>query len=341
MKLLKSVALCLVFLLVCKGAFSCTDFQIKAKDGSVVIGRTMEFPLDLKSRIWSVPRSANNKYAYLGIDAFGQQELIADGMNEKGLSVEGLMFAEAKYQTAVKGKKSVTLTRLCDHILGNFDNVEDVKKEFNNIRVLAEPIKKLGVLGLHLAVHDAKKNNLVVEFINGEVKIYDNPLGVMTNMPEFNWHLTNLSNYINLDPKDVKEIKMNGFKVGQKSVGNGLLGMPGDWTSASRFVRTAWNVSTALPAKNAAEAVDLASHLINSIDIPLGAIKEPHGLYGYAQWVVIKDLTNKVMYYRTYDNQTLKAIDMKKLDLNVGAKAKQISMEAGAPKVFDVTGSLF
>ncbi len=341
MKALNAVVYSAVLLFFANEAIACSDFQIKAKDGSVVIGRTMEFPVNLRSKIWSVPRSSQNKYAYLGIDAVGKSDLICDGMNEKGLSVEGLMFTDAKYQEPVQGKRSIPITELASYILGSFSSVEEVKKEFSNIRVTLKPILELGgALGFHLAVHDANKNNLVVEFVDGDVKLYDNPLGVMTNRPEFDWHLTNLSNYMNLDPNDKKVLMMNGLKVNSLSVGNGLLGLPGDWTSPSRFIRLAWAVSSALPVKNSDEAVNLASHIINSIDMPLGAIKEPFHLYGYAQWVVVKDLTNKVLYYRSYNNQTMKSIDMKKLDLNAGATPKKVSIEEGAPKSFDVSGMM-
>jgi len=338
---MKKLILCSVLLLFCDKAFSCSDFQVKAKDGTIVTARSMEFPGDLKSRIWVMPRSAENKYGYLGVDNVGRADLIVDGMNEKGLSVGALMFARAVYQTPAKDKKNIPMTHIGSYLLGNFSTVAEVKEGFSKIRVLADSIKEMGgVMGLHVAIHDAQGHNLVIEFINGEVKMYDNPLGVMTNMPEFSWQLTNLANYMNLDSHDKKETKMNGIKVMPIGVGTGLLGLPGDWTPPSRFVKLAWEVTSALPAKNASEAVTLSSHLLNSVDIPLGAIKEVNGWYGYAQWLIIKDLTNKVLYYRTYDNQTLKAIDMKKLNFNVGAKPTKISIKEGAPKFVDVTGNL-
>jgi len=337
----KKVILYSALLLFAGKAFSCSDFVVKAKDGTIVNGRSMEFPGDLKSRVWVIPRSAENKYGSLGLDAMGRADLIDDGMNEKGLSVGGLMFVAAKYQTPVKGKRSIPMTHLASYLLGNFATVDEVKKAFADIRVVNESIKELGgAFGVHLAVHDAKNHNLVVEFIDGEVKMYDNPLGVMTNMPEFSWQITNLGNYMNLDSYDKKPIFMNGQKVAPLGVGTGLLGLPGNWTPPSRFVRLAWSVSSALPAKNASEAVVLASHLLNVVDIPLGVIKETDGMYGYAQWAVIKDLTNKVLYYHTYNNQMLKAIDMKKLDFTVGAKPKSISVNDGAASVVDVTEQL-
>ena len=339
--MLKKVILCSVVLLFADKAFSCSDFQVKAQDGSIVVSRSMEFPGDLKSRIWVMPRSTENKYGYLGVDGAGRQDLISDGMNEQGLSVDALMFAAAKYQTAVHGKKSIPITHICSYLLGNFATVDEVRKAFSKIRVLDEPVKELGgTLGFHLAIHDADQKNLVVEFIDGEVKIYDNPIGITTNMPELSWHLTNLANHMNLDPHDKAPVSVNGVKVTAIGVGTGLLGIPGDWTPPSRFVRLAWSISSALPAKDAAEAVLLSSHLLNSIDIPLGVIKEVNGMYGYAQWVVIKDLTNKVFYYRTYDNQALKSIDVKKLDFKFGSKPRNVAISEGGSNITDVTEKL-
>ncbi|MCX6112525.1 MAG: choloylglycine hydrolase family protein [Proteobacteria bacterium] len=341
MKVLKNVLFLSILSLCFNKADACSDFQIKAKDGSIVIGRSMEFPVDLHSKLWVVPRSIKNKYAFLGMDSMGKQALISDGMNEKGLSIESLVYGDTKYQTAVPGVKSVPSSDFPTYILGNFETVEEVKKGLNNIRVVGIVIKELGgVQGFHFAIHDAKKNNLVVEFINGEVHIYNNPLGVMTNAPDFNWQISNLSNYINLDSHDKKAFSMNGQNIKSTGVGSGLLGLPGDWTPPSRFVKLSWCVSSANPVKDASAAVNLAEHILNAVDIPIGTIKEAHNLYGYAQWSVIKDLTNKVLYYRTYEDTTLKAVDIKKLNLNMGASPKSIPLKDGSKGIVNITEKL-
>ena len=195
-----------------------------------------------------------------------------------------------------------------------------------------------------MALHDATGKNLVIEFIDGKVKVYDNPLGVMTNRPEFDWQINNLRNYINLDAHDKKDKVLNGIKIEPTGVGSGMLGLPGDWTPPSRFVRVAYSVDAVLPAKDAAEAVNLAEHLLNIVDIPKGAIKENPALFvtleGYAQWVVIKDLTNLVLYYKTYENTAWKKIDLKKFILTPGTPQKSIAIEDKQQKVIDVTGEL-
>src|SRR5512135_2949672 len=125
-------------------------------------------------------------------------------------------------------------------------------------------------MGLHIAFHDAGGNNLVVEFISGEVKVYDNPIGVLTNRPEFPWQMNNLRNYVNLDAKDVDSKMLNGVKIEAMGVGSGMHGLPGDWTPPSRFVRVAYSLDAALKPKDAAGAVNLAEHLLNIVDIPKG-----------------------------------------------------------------------
>jgi len=340
-------------------SFACTDFQVKAEDNTIVIGRSMEFPIDLHSNVVIVPAGQQffsvddkgvkgvtwtNKYGFLGVDAYNLKNCYVEGFNEKGLAFDALMYAGAKYQPAEPGK-FVTISNLGSWILGNFATVEEVKEALPKINVAGINLKEAGgELYMHTAVHDASGKNLVIEFIDGEVKIYDNPLGVMTNRPDFGWQITNLRNYINLDAHDRKDRMLNGLKLEPTGVGSGLLGLPGDWTPPSRFVRVAYSLDAALPAKDAAEAVNLAEHLLNIVDIPKGAVKENPAplvhLEGYAQWVVIKDLTNLVLYYKTYENTSWKKVDLKKFSLAPGSPQKSIVIEDKQQQIIDVTGEL-
>ncbi|MCX5748849.1 MAG: choloylglycine hydrolase family protein [Candidatus Saganbacteria bacterium] len=347
-----------VCLLIPSTASACTDFVVKAKDNTVVNGRSMEFPIDLKSEILIIPRGIQHtcadkkgirgsnwtsKYGFLGINAFGLKDCFVEGFNEKGLAVGGLMFGDAKYQKAAPGK-FVPVDSLAAWILGNFATVDDVKAALPTVTVCDTDVKKLKSLGMHIAVHDATGKNLVIEFIGGQIKVYDNPLGVMTNSPDFPWQMTNLRNYINLDSLNRAPKTLNSVRIEPTGVGSGLLGLPGDWTPPSRFVRMAICKDTALKPGNAKEAVNLAEHLLNMVDIPKGAIKEkPESfitMYGYAQWVLIKDLTNKVLYYKTYDNSAWKSVDLKKFDLKPGAAIRSIAIDSNILSVTDVSGQL-
>lgn len=340
-------------------SFACTDFQVRAQDGTVVIGRSMEFPIDLHSNVVIVPRGEQftsindkgvqgvtwtNKYGFLGIDAYNLKNCYVEAFNEKGLAFDALMFTGAVYQPAEPGK-FVTVADLGSWIMGNFTTVEEAREALTKINVTGTSIKEAnGDLYMHIALHDALGKNLVIEFIDGKVKVYDNPLGVMTNRPDFEWQINNLRNYINLDAHDKKDRMLNGLKLEPTGVGSGLLGLPGDWTPPSRFVRVAYSLDAALPVQGALEAVNLAEHLLNIVDIPKGAVKEnPEPLIymqGYAQWVVIKDLTNLILYYKTYENTAWKKVELKKFSLAPGAAQKSIVIDDKQQKVIDVTSEL-
>jgi choloylglycine hydrolase len=322
---------------------ACSDFRLQAKDGTVVIGRSMEFPVDLKSEVCVVPRGAG-KYGFLGINAFGLKGTYVDGFNEQGLSLDGLMFTGAVYEPEVAGR-SLPIDEFGTWLLGNYATVAEVKAALAAINITAAKNHKLKDLGMHLAVHDATGHSLVVEFIGGQKKVYDNPLGVMTNRPGFDWQLANLRNYVNLNAQDREPRMLNGVRIEPTGVGSGLHGLPGDWTPPSRFVKLAFSVDAALKPRSAAEAVNLAEHLLNTVDIPKGAIKEPTALpfkylYGFAQWVVIKDLTSKVLYYKTYENTVWRSVDLKQFDLAPGKAVKTLSLAAQGAAAIDVSGKL-
>jgi choloylglycine hydrolase len=122
-----------------------------------------------------------------------------------------------------------------------------------------------------------------------------------------------------------------------------MLGIPGDSTPPSRFVRAAMFVHFAKTVENASKGVSLAAHILNTVDIPSGEIEgktEGLAVEDYTQWLVIKDLTNKVLYVRDYDNLTLRAIDLKKLKFDPGTKSKSIPVQRDAGAVLDITNEL-
>jgi len=330
------------------GVLACTDFVIAAKDKTIVNARSMEFPIDLESEICVVPRgtqygSWQTKYAFLGVNAYHLPTAFVEGLNEKGLAFSGLMFGEVKYQSPVPGK-TLPFDLLAIWALGNFASVDEVKQALSGIVVTDTSIKKLKGMGMHIAIHDSAGKNLVIEFVNGQMMVYDNPVGVMTNRPNFPWQMDNLRNYINLDAHDKKPKMLNNAKIEPTGVGSGLLGLPGDWTPPSRFVRMAIATDAALKPDNTAGLINLAEHLLNIVDIPKGVVKESPApfvkLYGYAQWVLIKDMTNRVMYYKTYDNTNWKSVSLMNFDLNPGSPVKKILIADGQTQIPDVSAML-
>ncbi|HLN27537.1 MAG TPA: choloylglycine hydrolase family protein [Gemmataceae bacterium] len=332
-------------------ARACTDFLIKSKDGAVIVGRSLEFGMVLPTQLAVHPRGEANqsdapdgkkglawtsKHGYLAAESLGGA---VDGLNEKGLSVGFLYlpgYAEYQDKDAAKDpENALSILALGAWLLGNFENADEVLKMVPKFHVWGQAPNEGGlpVQPLHLAVHDAGGKSLVIEWVKGRLKIYDNDhLRVMTNSPPFDWHLINITNYLNLKAASAEPIKIGGSVLTPPGQGSGFLGIPGDWTPPSRLVRTAAMMYYAKQADNATEGVNLAAHILNAVDIPKGDVRPSDNSTkesDYTQWIVVKDLTNKVLYFRTYDNPNLRVIDLKTQDLTPGAKIKSLPIQTG------------
>jgi choloylglycine hydrolase len=350
---MKILLLCLLFF---STTWGCTDLVIPTQDGSFINGRSLEFALPLMSKITLNSRGMKkqslapnhqkglawtSKYGYLSIDSL-DQGLTTDGINEHGLSLGVLWFPGVGYPQPPKdmSTKAIVLQDLASWILGSFSTVEEVKAQITSVDIWAEPIAPLGVPPIHLAVHDAQGNHLVIEFIEGHLSVTDNPNGVMTNFPKLEWQLTNLRNYINLSPLNASPLTLDSIVLKPTGQGTGLHGIPGDWSSPSRFVKATLCKAFTAPAQTAALGVNLMEHLLNIFDIPLGVVRDgtdpTH--FEQTQWIVIKDLKNKILYYRTYENLTLRYIDLKKLDFSPHSPVRSFPMAAG-PHPIDMTAN--
>ena len=343
-------------------ADSCTSFRVRSKDGAVLVGRSMEFGMELNSAVMVVPRgfrftspapggrqglSWQSKYGFVGMNAKGI-DVASDGLNEAGLSVHLLLLpGYAKYQEVGPQDSARALAHIGvgNWILSNFATVEEVKKAIENVIVFRYEPPEIGFLPLHYAVHDGK-SAVVIEYVNGQRHVYDNPIGVLTNSPPFDWQLTNLRNYVNLTNLNVDSLKLGNYTLEPIGQGTGLLGIPGDYTPPHRFVRATALAYAAVPTATAAEGANLAFHILNNVDIPLGAVagkasapaaKSPSGSpparmsgldYDLTQWVTVSDLTNKVYYFRTYKNLAIRKVELKKLAFT-GKAIQHIGIETG------------
>jgi choloylglycine hydrolase len=324
----------LLFFFLFTSLFACTDFVVIAKDGSLVNGRSLEFAQDLKAALRVFPRNQRlssgapqngkgvewtSKYGYLGVTPLGM-DFSFDGMNEKGLSFGHLWLpGVTQYQTVPEDRMNQALdfTDLGAWLLGNFATVAEVKEGLKKIFVWGHVVPQIGMAPIHVALHDATGKHLVIEFIGGEMKVYDNPISVLTNSPPFDWQMMNLQNYLNLNAANAPEITFRGVALAPPGQGSGFLGLPGDFSPPSRFVKIATYLRFAKEAANGKEGVNLAEHLLNSVDIPLGEVREKGKETGdYTQWVVIKDLTQQKFYFRSYSDLSLKMIDMKKINFD-------------------------
>lgn len=340
-------------------AGACTSMIFKTTDGTNIYARTMEWGAsDLKSELVLVPRQMafksalgdgktgaawKNRYGYVGVNAAGLP-YATDGMNEAGLTVGVLFYPGfAEFQTPSADKQGATISSvdMANYLLGNFATTEEARQAIPKLMVVrnAEIEKAFGTPApIHFVVTDAGGKSIVVEYTKGILAIYDNKVGVMTNSPSYDWHLLNLRNYANLTPMGASPARnIDGVSLAPFGAGSGMLGLPGDFTPPSRFIRAVAFVNTMTPVKDAAEGVAAASVMLNNFDIPRGLVREgasPEDFHlGYTQWSVIADTGHKVYYYWTMYDRRMRSVDLTKLDFTA---AKPSSFPLDKVRVEDI-----
>ena len=350
----KAIVIVFLCILVTQVALACSSFRIKTTDGCVFYARTMEDPYPMGEMIAIIPAGTKytgllpsgkqggmkwtSKYGVVGIGALNLP-IVCDGTNEAGL-VCGLLlypgYAQYNKYDAAKANTTITNVEVATWILTTCATVEDVRKNIVTITVVQGADDHAGNMPVHYTVHDKSGASIVIEYTKGKLHIFDNPLGVMTNSPSFDWHMTNLQNYANLrasnsTPITVESISDTGF--GQ---GTGMLGLPGDYTPPSRFIRLVALTSSAIPVTGADNGLTLAMNIINNIDIPVGAVRGVEGganiktdgnvhttnttsvtapgktIMDRCLWVDIVDLSRKRLYYRNYNDMNWRYIDVTK-----------------------------
>lgn len=265
----------------------CTTIGFSYKNG-MVFGRTLEIGVKLDNKILYVPRNTkdfirikdtkfDSKYAIIG-SAFFDIPSYGDGINEMGLMGSSNFFP--KYASfskeSVKGKINMTTSSAFDYLLSRCKDVDEVRNEVKNI-ILVEQLDKEEPPSMsnHFFFMDSKGNKVVLEPKEGILVAYDNPYGVLTNSPDFEWHSTNLRNYINIRPENIDEIRFSEITLSKFGEGTGMIGIPGDFTPPSRFIRAAYFVSNTDRNLERNEAILQAFRILSQFDIPKGAIVDP------------------------------------------------------------------
>ena len=311
--------------LISSASQACSFVTVEAKDGSVVIGRTIEWGFPMEYTFVSIPRGQTftasfpadkvakdykaltwvTKYAYAGVGVTVQAGLDS-AQNEAGLNIEGLNLPGfTEFQKVTPESKSVlALSDISDWILGNFATVQEVREALPKCTVWTPAVSSQGSATIHLAITDRKGAGIVVEYVKGELNIYDNVTHTMANSPPYDWHLTNLRNYMTLTNRDTVSAQQNGFTLNQLSTGDGMTGLPGDFKSASRFVKLTLMRAFAAPVETATEAYSLAGHIVNTVDIPRGSVNsgefQGKPMLETAQIVLVKDLSNNKIFVSDY-----------------------------------------
>ncbi len=344
-------------------AQACTGISLKATDGAVVAGRTVEWALSdaqhyrialfprAKRFASLTPEGANGmkwtgRYGFLSMTAYGQ-DYGPDGMNEEGLYV-GMYylpgFAEYAQYDAAQADRSLSVGDFMQWMLSSFKSVDEVRANLERIRVINVEDPRFGgaALPFHWKISDPSGKSVVIELTDGgKMQIYDAFLGVVTNSPSYDWHLTNLRNYLHLSSNPRASLTLDSLSLSPLGAGSSLLGLPGDFTPPSRFVRAAALTASARPLSNGLDATFEAFRILDSFNIPLGATVAPEALPkdipGATQITSVSDLSNRVYYYHTMYNRQVRAIDLKKIDFS-RIKQQVLDDESGRKnEVRDIT----
>lgn len=315
---------------------ACTGITLKSKDGATVVARTIEWAGgSLESRYVVVPRGYAQRshtpdggaegmrfearHGYVGL-AVEREEFVAEGLNEAGLSAGLFYFPGAgeyqPYDPAVRSR-SVADLQLVSYVLGECATVDEVKAAVERVRITNVDPRASTV---HWRFADASGRQVVLEVVGGVPRFYENRLGVLTNSPGFEWHLTNLNNYVNLFPGGVPGHPFGAIGLAPLGGGSGFLGLPGDFTPPSRFVRAAFFQTTAPQRATAFESVLQCFHILNNFDIPIGAQfsegETPADIPSATQWTAATDMSHRTIYYRTMYNSTVRSIDLRLIDFS-------------------------
>jgi choloylglycine hydrolase len=339
-KLKNIVSLSFAFILLNTSAYPCTGITLKSNDGGFVVARTVEWALNdaQHNQILVVPRNKNfvgqtpdgyngkkwnGKYGFVTLTAYGQP-YGPDGLNEEGLYVGVYYlpdFAEYAIYDKSNAENSMSVGDLMQWMLSSFKTVDEIIANLNSVIVVNVDNKEFGgaALPFHFKIVDPSGNSKIIEIVNkGEVKVYDPYLGVITNSPTYDWHLINQRNYLNLSPNPNSPMDFEGYNLKPLGGGSGLIGLPGDFTPPSRFVRAAAFTASCRPLATSFDAVFESFRILDNFNIPLGAQvpKEvlPSDIVSATQVTSASDLKNKVYYYHTMWNRQVRKIDLNAID---------------------------
>lgn len=297
---------------------ACTGMELKTKNGEVVMARTIEWSgSDMNTFYVVVPKAytPDTKYAFTGV-AVELPQYIMEGVNEKGLSAGLFYFPDyGKYEEEANGKTSVSDFELVGYILSRCATIDEVKSTIAGLHIHGIDPRSSTV---HWRFIEESGRQVVLEIIDGKQVFYENTVGVLTNSPSFDYHLTNLNNYVNLMPGRAGANTIGRLEMTSFSGGTGMLGLPGDFSSPSRFVRVAFLQNTAPVRETALETVTQAFHLLNNFDIPIGMQfakgEEVVDIPSATHVTVASDLSGHKLYFRTLHNCEIRCIDLNRIN---------------------------
>lgn len=328
----------------------CTTFQLRADDGTVCVGRTMEFPDLLGARLTAIPRGVElvsaspdgdghrwtTRYGVVGMDAAGRPQWLTDGLNERGLYAGALYmpgFAEYQVPSADAGR-NLAILDIVSFALTTCASVGDVFDALAELTVWGPDAGPTGAAPpLHLVLHDASGRAGVVEFEGGQQRHRDNPLGVATNAPYLDWHHNNVRNWLpRMSAANPAPVEIRGTTIAPLAQGQGFTGLPGDSGSAGRYLRAAAYVMTMRPAATGEQLEHDTLHALNNFDIPAGLMtgvdSAGHEQDDQTTWSSIANLTGLRYIVRLQTNPTPVVVELGDTAFSDG-EPRQVELRPG------------
>ena len=297
---------------------------------------------DLKSRVVVFPRGQKftahtpdqkpglvwaAQHGFVGLDAPAMGEgLVVDGMNEQGLCVNGFYhpgFAEYQVYDPANASESIGPGDVIPFLLSTCATVNDVKTALAKVRVTPVIAPALGIAPPgHWIVTEPTGEAVVIEYLNRELVVFDAPLGVITNAPSYDWHITNLRNYLNLSPVALPSKRIEEMDFAPLGGGSGMIGLPGDNTPPSRFVRAVAATQTARPTSAGQETIYEVFRILDNFNLPLGAAEgdgaaRTDDMRSSTIWTTAWDTKNKALFYHTQHNRRVRKVDLAKIDFGL------------------------
>ena len=304
----------------------CTAATYKTKD--FYFGRTLDYEFSYNEEVTITPRnyqfnfrnkeSITNHYAIIGMAYVADNyPLYYDAINEKGLGIAGLNFVgNAHYNELQQEKDNIAQFEFIPWILSQCATTKEARRLIEKINLLNVPFSaQLPLEQLHWIISDSEES-ITVEAVRDGIKIYDNPVGVLTNNPPFDKQLFALNNYMNLSNKSPKNSFAQNLELQQYSRGMGAIGLPGDLSSQSRFVRVAFVKMNSVSGEDENESVSQFFHILNSVDQQRGCCQLDDGKYEITIYTSCCNATKGIYYYTTYGNHQITAVDMHKENLD-------------------------
>ena len=302
----------------------CTAITMKTAD--FYFGRNLDLYYHYNEAVTVTPRNflfdfrngktVSNHFAIIGMATVSKgYPLYYDATNEMGLSIAGLNFPDnATYLPKSDGKENVAPFELIPYVLGLCSSVDEVSDKIKDINLWnIQFSNEFPISPLHWIVAD-KKRCITLEPMCDGLKIYENPIGVLTNNPSFDYHMHNLANYINLTTEQPKD--RFGADLKPYSLGMGAIGLPGDLSSASRFVRAAFTKLNSVSGTSEEESVNRFLRILESVEQVKGLNRVGDGEFEYTVYSSCCNTDRVIYYYTTYNNRQITAVDMKKVNLN-------------------------